>query len=155
MPLNAMGSRMVNILKYKSKIVALCGAIAGCIIVNVAYADVAIVVHPSNTSTFDKSMIKRIFLGKRKTFSNGRSAILLSAPPKSTATSEFNKRVIGKSRNQVNAYWSKMIFTGKGSPPQEMPSTSEIISAVSANPDAIGYIDASAVTADVKTVATF
>tara|TARA_B110000467_G_C18085577_1_gene349040 strand:+ start:61 stop:498 length:438 start_codon:yes stop_codon:yes gene_type:complete len=123
--------------------------------IHYAIAEVAIVVHPSNTSTFDKSTIKKIFLGKKKSFSNGRSAILLSSPPKSTATQEFNDKVIGKSSNQVNAYWSKMIFTGKGTPPQEMPSTEDIISAIAANPDAIGYIDSSAITDAVKIVATF
>jgi len=125
------------------------------LIANYATAEVVIVVHPSNTSTFDKSTIKKIFLGKKKSFSNGRPTILLSSPPSSTATEEFNKKVIGKSSNQVNAYWSKMIFTGKGTPPQEMPSTNDIISVIAANPDAIGYIDASAVTDAVKIVATF
>lgn len=123
--------------------------------VNHAVADVAIVVHPSNDSTFDKSSIKKIFLGKSKSFSNGRAAILLSSKADDPITDEFNKKVIGKSSNQVNAYWSKMIFTGKGTPPQEMASTSEIITAISSNPDAIGYMDASAATGDVKVVATF
>lgn len=122
---------------------------------NQVSAEVSIVVHPSNDSSFDKSKIKKIFLGKKKSFSNGRTAILLSASPSDPATDEFNKKVIGKSSNQVNAYWSKMIFTGKGTPPQEMASASEIISAISANPDAIGYVDASAATDAVKVVATF
>ena len=120
-----------------------------------AVAEVAIVVHPSNDSTFDKSSIKKIFLGKSKSFSNGRAAILLSSKADAPVTDEFNKKVIGKSSNQVNAYWSKMIFTGKGTPPQEMATTSEIIAAISANPDAIGYMDAAAATGDVKVVATF
>ena len=120
-----------------------------------AMAEVAIVVHPSNESKFDKSIIKKIFLGKSKSFSNGRTAILISAGSKEPITDEFNKNVIGKSSNQVNAYWSKMIFTGKGTPPQEMGSIDEIISAVAKNPDAIGYIDASKVSDSVKVVATF
>ncbi|MEW6982191.1 phosphate ABC transporter substrate-binding protein [Colwelliaceae bacterium 6471] len=127
----------------------------GLLTINQAAAEVAIVVHPSNNSSFDQSTIKKIFLGKTKSFSNGRSAILLSASPKDPVTEEFNEKVIGKSSNQVNAYWSKMIFTGKGTPPQEMSSTDAIISAISANPDAIGYVDASAATSAVKVVATF
>ena len=123
--------------------------------VSQANAEVAIVVHPSNNSDFNKSIIKKIFLGKAKSFSNGRTAILLSASASDPATEEFNKKVIGKSSNQVNAYWSKMIFTGKGTPPQEMSSTKEILAAVAANPDAIGYLDAAAATGDVKIVATF
>ena len=48
-----------------------------------------------------------------------------------------------------------MIFTGKGTPPQEMASASDIVSAIAANKDAISYIDASAVTDAVKVVGTF
>jgi ABC-type phosphate transport system substrate-binding protein len=119
------------------------------------FAEVAIIVHPSNASSFDQETIKKIFLGKTKSFSNGRSAILISASSGDPATDEFNTKVIGKSSSQVKAYWSKILFTGKGTPPQEMDSAGDIISAVSSNPDAIGYVDASAATEAVKVVATF
>lgn len=146
---------MLCLFKYIKRTVVLILFAVSLLSTFYAAADVAIVVHPSNASNFDKSLIKKIFLGKKKTFSNGRPAILLSIPPKTPVTEEFNKKVIGKSSNQVNAYWSKMVFTGKGTPPQEMPSASEIISAISTNPDAIAYIDASAVTDAVKVIATF
>ncbi|MBD1583514.1 substrate-binding domain-containing protein [Pseudoalteromonas sp. S16_S37] len=123
--------------------------------VSSAFAEVAIVVHPSNTSTFDQETIKKIFLGKAKSFSNGRAAILISSSSGDPVTDEFNTKVIGKSSSQVKAYWSKILFTGKGTPPQEMDSASDIISAVSSNPDAIGYVDAGAATDAVKVVATF
>jgi len=146
---------MLSIFKYLKRTVVVGLSVFSLLATNYAIAEVAIVVHPSNASTFNKSTIKKIFLGKKKSFSNGRAAILLSSPPKNAATKEFNKKVIGKSSNQVNAYWSKMIFTGKGTPPQEMSSTDDIISAIAANPDAIGYIDASAISDSVKIVATF
>jgi len=130
-------------------------SVASLLTINRALAEVAIVVHPSNDSTFDESTIKRIYLGKLKSFSNGRAALPLSAGAGDPVADEFNTKVIGKSSSQVNAYWSKMLFTGKGTPPKEMASTSEMISAVSANPDAIGYVDASAATSAVKIVATF
>ncbi|CAM4169904.1 phosphate ABC transporter substrate-binding protein [Pseudoalteromonas byunsanensis] len=120
-----------------------------------ATAEVSIIVHPSNASTFDQETIKKIFLGKTKSFSNGRSAILISASSSDPASDEFNTKVIGKSSSQVKAYWSKILFTGKGTPPQEMDSNNDVIAAVSSNPDAIGYIDASAATDAVKVVATF
>jgi ABC-type phosphate transport system substrate-binding protein len=146
---------MLRIFKYQKRIVVVGLCFLNLLAANYAVAEILVVVHPSNTSTFDKSTIKKIFLGKTKSFSNGRTAILLSSPAKSTASEEFNKKVIGKSSNQVNAYWSKMIFTGKGTPPQSMSSADEIISAIAENPDAIGYIDSSEITDAVKIVATF
>jgi ABC-type phosphate transport system substrate-binding protein len=146
---------MLRIFKYQKRMVVAGLCVFNLFAANYALAEILVVVHPSNTSTFDKSTIKKMFLGKKKSFSNGRTAILLSSLAKSTATEEFNKKVIGKSSNQLNGYWSKMIFTGKGTPPQSMPSADEIISAIAANPDAIGYIDSSEVTDAVKIVATF
>jgi ABC-type phosphate transport system substrate-binding protein len=68
---------------------------------------------------------------------------------------EFNKAVIGRSSSQVNAYWSKLVFTGKGSMPKELSSDAEIISTIAANQGAIGYIDSGSVTSDVKVIAKF
>ena len=135
-------------------------AVVGLFITNLlfiisSFAEVSVVVHPENTSTFDSKIIKKMFLGKTKSFNNGRIAILLSPIEGDPARKVFNKKVLNKSTNQVNAYWSKMIFTGKGVPPQEMASASDIISAVSANKDAISYVDSAAVTSAVKVVATF
>lgn len=126
-------------------------------IMNMSYAiaDVAVVVHPTNDSTFDEGTIKKIFLGKTKSYTNGRSAILISPSNTDIAVEEFNSKVLGKSNSQVKAYWSKILFTGKGTPPQEVDSNGAVISSVASNPDAIGYVDASAVTSDVKVVATF
>ncbi len=118
-------------------------------------AEVSVVVHPDNGSTFDKSVIKKIFLGKSKLFKNGRNAILISPKPGDPVRNAFNQEVLNKSETQVNAYWARMQFTGKGSPPQEMNSAQDIISAISENKDAISYLDSSAVTSDVKVVAKF
>ncbi len=116
---------------------------------------VAVIVHPSNLSDFDHSTIKKIYLGKKKSFSNGRTAIVLSVSNSDPVMTEFNQKVMDKSNSQIKAYWSKIIFTGAGTPPQEMASASEIISSITSNADAIGYIDASVVTDAVKVVATF
>lgn len=59
------------------------------------------------------------------------------------------------SSSQVNAYWSKLIFTGKGSMPTELASDAEIISTILSNQGAIGYIDSASITSDVKVIAKF
>ena len=115
---------------------------------------VAVIIHSGNSSVLDKSIIREMFLGKKKSFSNGRTAMTLSPETSDPVMTEFNEKVIERTNSQVKAYWSKVIFTGKGTPPQELGSASEMISAVSSNPDAIGYVDAAAVTDAVKVVLT-
>jgi ABC-type phosphate transport system substrate-binding protein len=120
-----------------------------------AYGDIAVVVHPSNTTALDKSALERIYMGKTNNFNNGRAALPINASKGNVTRAEFNKLVIERSEAQINAYWSKLLFTGKGTPPKELATDQEIIATVSANEDAIGYVDSSAVTDNVKVVASF
>ncbi|WP_254304061.1 phosphate ABC transporter substrate-binding protein [Shewanella sp. VB17] len=146
---------MLNLFKYIKMLVILSLSLASLLTVNLAVAEVAVIVHPSNASDFDASTIKKIFLGKQKSFSNGKTAIVLSVNNSDPVMTEFNQKVMDKSNSQIKAYWSKIIFTGKGTPPQEMASAGEVISSISSNPDSIGYIDASLATDAVKVVAKF
>jgi len=118
-------------------------------------AEIAIITHPSNPETLDVKDISRIFTGKAKAFPNGNQAIPLNQAEGSPVTEEFNKKVLNKSASQIKAYWSKLVFTGKGTPPKEIDNAAEIISLVAANPNFIGYVDASLVDGSVKVVATF
>ena len=122
---------------------------------NFAYADFAIIVHPSNESSFDESVICRIYTGKEKSFSNGNKIIPISQEPSSAATEQFNSKLLNKTSSQLKAYWSKLIFTGKGTPPKELENDSEVIKMVAANPDTIGFVSSSAVSDNVKVVFNF
>ena len=122
---------------------------------SMAFADVAVIVHPSNEDSLDKSTISRIFLNKAKTFPSGVQAEPLALSGDQPASDEFNSKVLNKSTAQLTAFWSKLVFTGKGQPPAEFSSDADIISAVAANPNAIGYVDAGSVDDSVRVVATF
>jgi hypothetical protein len=59
---------------------------------------------------------------------------------------------LGRSSSQVSAYWSKLVFTGKGIPPKEVADDAAVVDLVSKNPSVIGYIDKASVTDAVKVV---
>ncbi|RJE77522.1 phosphate ABC transporter substrate-binding protein [Pseudoalteromonas citrea] len=120
-----------------------------------AYAAVSVIVHPSNGSSFESSTIKRIFTGKEKSFSNGNKVIPISQEAGSAVTDEFNDKVLNKSSAQLKAYWSKLIFTGKGTPPKEVSNDAEVLKMISANPDTIGFVSSDAVTDQVKVIKQF
>ncbi len=120
-----------------------------------AFAKVAVVVHPTNSSTLNAKYIKRIFMGKKTSFLNGGEAVPISQAADSATTEAFNSEAMKKTSAQLKAYWSKMIFTGKGTPPKEVASDAEVLKLVAANPNLISYIDESAVDSSVKVVATF
>ena len=119
---------------------------------SVAFAGVAVIVHPSNADAIDKAAISKIFLGKTKSFPSGGTIISLTQS--GPVSDEFNTKLLGKSSSQLKAYWAKLVFTGKAKPPKSV-SSAEMLELVKSNPSTIGFVDSSAVTADVKVVGTF
>jgi len=118
-------------------------------------ADIAVVVNAANGNTLDDNDISRVFLGKMKKFDNGASLELINLTADNAAREEFEQKVLGKSSSQVKAYWSKLIFSGKGNPPKELRSDAEVLKYVAANPNAIGYVDAVSIDASVKVLKIF
>ncbi len=115
---------------------------------------VTVIVHPSNTDTIDIDLIKKIYLGKTKKFPNGGQVIPMELNTGETKEA-FLKSVVGKSESQYKAYWSKLVFTGKGQAPRMADSDSDIIELVSNNPNLIGYVSDAAVNGTVKPVGNF
>jgi ABC-type phosphate transport system substrate-binding protein len=72
----------------------------------------------------------------------------------SALRNEFYHKVADKDAAQVKALWSKLVFTGKATPPKEYANSAEVKKAVAADPKAIGYIDKSAVDDTVKVILT-
>lgn len=120
------------------------------------HAEVAVIVSASNSNAnmSDKDIAK-LFLGKSKSFPDGSQAIPVDQNAGSAARSSFQDKVLGKSDSQLKSYWSRLIFTGKGTPPKESGDDAAIKSLVASNPNTIGYIDASAVDDSVKVLHKF
>lgn len=115
-------------------------------------AEVVVIVHPSNSASIDAKSTQRIFLGKEKKFSTSKEAIPINQSAGTASRSVFDNDTLGRNSAQVSAYWSKLVFTGKGIPPKEVANDAEVIAIISANPDAIGYVDSSSVDASVKAI---
>lgn len=126
-----------------------------CLVSAMASAEVAVIVHPSNGVTLDQAEIARLFTGRGASFNNGGKATPINQADSAAARADFDSKVLGKSSSQMKAYWSKLVFTGKGTPPKEVANDADAKAAVAADPTAIGYIDAAAVDASVKVVAKF
>lgn len=119
-----------------------------------AIADIAVVVNPGNANSVDADVVKKIYLGKSKSFSDGLTVSPVNQDGTAVAD-EFNDKVVGKSSSQLNAYWAKLVFTGKGTPPAKVNTDQAVIDFVASNSGAIGYVDSASVSDKVKVVATF
>jgi len=94
-----------------------------------------------------------IFLGTAKSFPNGEKAVPVDQKPGSDPYVSFYQRVAGKTEAQMKAYWSRLIFTGKGQPPQDVGNGAAVKRLVAANPNMVGYIEASLVDSSVRVIA--
>jgi len=119
---------------------------------SVAFAEIAIIVNPNNTNDVDVEAIKRIFLRKQSDFADGSPALAIDQNESSQVVSEFNKKVLGRSANQLKAYWAKLIFTGKGTPPTKVESDAEVLKIIASEPDKIGFVDSANVDGTVKVI---
>lgn len=118
------------------------------------YAEIAIIVNKASSLTAAQaSEIQRVYLGKTQKI-DGTDVTPINQTKNTSLSDTFNKTVLSKSSNQVKAYWSKLIFTGKGTPPQELNNDIEVINAVRNDVSTIGYIDASLVDDSVNVILT-
>ena len=131
-----------------SRLVVSMLVLAGAASVVPANADIAVIVNPANTSTLTADELTRLYTGR----SSALNAVNLAES--SPLRSQFDEKGVGRSSAQLKAHWSKLIFTGKGTPPLELTSEAAVIEHISQNPNAIGYIDAANVTGEVKVVLT-
>lgn len=117
-------------------------------------AAISVVVHPSNQTSLTKEDLTRLYTGKLSSFTDGSSAVPVNLADSVPLRSQFDQKALGRSSSQVKAFWSKLVFTGKGTPPKEVASDSEVLALVANNPNIIGYVSADAVSDNVKVVLT-
>jgi ABC-type phosphate transport system substrate-binding protein len=136
--------------KHCVRLIAIAFALS--LFAGVAVADVVAVVSAKNPvkTTLSNNQVVDIFLGKANRFPDGSQAVPIDQAEGSAARDEFYLKFTGKSPAQLKAYWSKIIFTGRGQPPKVILNSIEVKKFIIANPNAIGYIEQSLVDSSVK-----
>ena len=109
------------------------------LVVSSAQADIAVIVHPKNPlQTPSREQVRDLFLGRTRVFPNGKFAIPIDQS--SPLRAQFYQLLTARPIEQINAYWARIIFTGQGSPPLQMPDDAAVLQTVRENEGAIGYI---------------
>ena len=137
----------MQIVKIAMLIVACC--------VGQVQAEISVIVNPANANAVSADELSRLFLGRSSNFADGSKAIPLNLAEGQASRDEFDSKVLNRSSAQLKAYWSKLVFTGKGTPPKELADDAAVKAAVAANASTIGYISSASVDGSVKVVASF
>ena len=118
-----------------------------------AKADVVTIVSAKSPLTaLNSTQVADLFFARTSTFPNGMQAIPIDQEEGSAARDEFYARISGKSAAQVKAFWSRIIFTGRGRPPLSVSGDVEVKKRICENKVAIGYIDRRYVDDSVKII---
>lgn len=119
-----------------------------------AQAELVVVVHPSNPAdSLSRREVVDLYMGRTQYFADGSLVLRLDQPPDSEARQDFYRGLVNKSVAEVNAYWAKLLFTGRASPPQVLRDSASVLGAVRSNVNAVGYLDSADVDDTVKVVA--
>lgn len=116
-------------------------------------AELVVIVSARNPlSALRPEQVADIFLAQTGRFPGGDEATALDLPVGSPLRDEFYNKMAAKSPALMKAYWTKMVFTGRGQPPRELDNSVAVRRMVAENPSMIGYIDRAALDPSVKAV---
>ncbi|MDR0578303.1 MAG: hypothetical protein LBI87_12435 [Candidatus Accumulibacter sp.] len=109
------------------------------LLAGVARAELVVVVNPGNgVDQLSKSQVVNIFLASSREFPDGAPATPIDLAPRDA---EFYGALVNRNPVQMDAYWSRLVFSGKASRPRKADRWEDVIQAVAANRSAIGYVD--------------
>lgn len=119
----------------------------------VARAELVVVVNVrSGVAAMTRNEVVNIFFGRSRQFFNGLEAQPVDLLDSHPDRARFYLALVAKETSQVDAYWSRQVFSGKTRPPPRVASSEEVVKWVVANPGGIGFVDASRVDARVRAV---
>jgi len=115
--------------------------------------ELVVVVNKSNPiNALSKREVIDIYMGRYVTFPDGESAKPFDLPAKSQLKNDFYLKLVNQNERKINAYWARVLFSGRAKPPESVESINEVLSHLQYSEFSIAYIPESEVTDAVKVV---
>jgi len=103
------------------------------------FAEILVIGNLGNeVSSLTKKQVQEIFMGRTRTFSNGVRALPLDV---TDLRVEFYEKLTNRPIEQINAYWARLTFSGRSSPPSLKPNQQAVIDAVKNGKGVVAYIE--------------
>ena len=123
-----------------------------------AQAEIVVVVHPdSPIKAISAREVSDLYMGRTRnvrTENQSTTVAVIEQSGNDKLRESFFRQLNGISVSQLNAYWARLRYSGDVLPPPTVSGSSLVIESVRRRRDAIGYINASEVTASVRVVLT-
>lgn len=120
----------------------------------VAAADWVLVAHPkAGIARLTQDEVTNIYLGRYRRFASGMTAEPIDQAGDAALKADFYRQLVGKSLAEINAYWARLVFSGKTQPPRIAASSDEALQRVARHPGALAYVERSK--ADARVIVVF
>ncbi len=115
--------------------------------------DMVVVVNINNpTTTMTKSQVIDLFMGRYIAFPNGQQATPIELMGEAEMKKNFYQYLVGMSLARVNAYWSRIKYTGRVKASKKVRTSKKVIGLLATSPVSISYMLREDVTKDLKVV---
>lgn len=116
-------------------------------------AELVVVVNARcGVAAMTRNEVVNVFFGRNRQFFNGVEAQPVDMPDSHPDRARFYRALVGKEVSEVNAYWSRQVFSGRMQPPTKVSTTDDVMKWVSSHPGGIGFVDLSRADARVRVV---
>lgn len=100
-----------------------------------ARAELVVVVNARcGVAAMTRNEVVNIFFGRNRQFFNGVEAQPVDMADSHSDRERFYAGLVGKDLSEVNAYWSRQVFSGRMQPPPKVASPEEVLKWVISHP---------------------
>lgn len=119
-------------------------------------AELVVVVNARcGVAAMTRNEVVNVFFGRNRQFFNGVEAQPVDMPDSHPDRARFYSGLVGKDISEINAYWSRQVFSGRMQPPVKVNSAEEVLKWVVSHPGGIGFVDLAKADARVRVVYEF
>jgi len=118
-----------------------------------ARAELVVVANPrSGIEQLSAEDVINIFLGRYRRLASGIAAEPVDIVDDSALRARFYRSLVNKSLPEINAYWARLVFSGKTRPPHMVSSVEGALQFVASQPGGLAYLERAQVDRRVKIV---
>src|ERR1044071_1208401 len=97
-----------------------------------------IVVHRDNPiESITRAKLSAIYMKRTRSWGDGREIVPVDQPASSPVRERFSRSIHGKNVAYVTRYWQRLIFSGRGIPPRQLPDDAAGLGFVEGQPGGV------------------
>ncbi|MDP1733457.1 MAG: hypothetical protein Q8L44_03740 [Sulfuritalea sp.] len=107
-----------------------------------AAAELVVVANPrSGIERLTQEDVANIYLGRYRHLASGLTAEPVDLAGDAGLKVRFYRALVGKNLAEINAYWARLVFSGRTRPPHVAENVEAALQYVAARPGALAYVD--------------